>query len=278
MFGKYFIYCRFFDKLFIFSLDYVSLETLKNQVFLSLNTSFSLQFVKIDSFLKGFNFFGWQLFSLRPKFYRSLISNDNIVTYKLRLKFLIKKISLYNLFLGLELLNKEIYLWTSIYSFSDKVFIFFKNLDFYIYNLLWKFLKKRHPRRPNTWIYTKYWKNLDNSWYFSIYDFKRNQFFVLQKHLALNNFLYKLPYSFDIYNYTTSRRMNNLWFKKINHFQKDIYYILWKSQFGLCFSCHNLFENFEIKAMKFSTKRYFNNCSSVPNYLFNFSLIHVFCS
>lgn len=277
MFGTHFIYCRFFDKLFAFSFDYLFLETLSS-VFKSLNNFFNLQFIGIDSFLKGFQFLGWQFFNLRPKVYCSLISNDNIVTYKLRLKFLIKKVFLHNLFLGLELLNKEIYLWTSIYCFSDKESLFLKSLDFYIYILLWKFLKRRHPRRPNTWIYAKYWKNLDNSWYFSIYDFRKNQFFVLQKHLTIISNLNKLPYSLEIYNYVSSSRVNNVWFKKINHFHKDIYYLLWKSQFGLCFSCHNLFENFEITSMKFIIKRYFDRYSFFPRSLLNFSLLHIFCS
>nr|ALP86064.1 RoaA [Phacus orbicularis] len=233
--------------------------------------------IKIHSFLSGIEFLGWYFLNLRSKVYISLISYDNILAYKLRLKFLIKKISLHNFFRGLELLNKEIYLWTSSYGACDNFRFLCKRLDFYVYVLLWKFLKKRHPRRPNTWIYAKYWRSLEGFWYFTVYDFVKKRFFILQKHFSSFTKIYTLPYSFEIYNFIFYRRMINIWFKKINHFNNDIYFILWKTQFGLCFYCKNLFEKFEITSIKFVIKKYFKRNFWGSNYLLNFCLVHNFC-
>lgn len=270
----FFNYFRSFNKTFIFSSDLVLLRKIFKSNLSSLNYLCNLGLEETKSLVKGFNFLGWKSLKFSPSLYMGIISIDNLSSYKFKLKFIIQTICLKNLFSGLDLLNKEIYSWSSFHSFSDNAKNVFKKLDFYVYLLIWRFFKKRHPRRPNTWIYSKYWKNLANVWHFTLYDPIKKKFFVLQRHYCTSYKLYKLPYSYNYFEYLDYKRINYLWFNKFRFFNDDIYSLLWQKQFGLCFRCLNLFEFHEIKQLKFVTMKYFNVSE---NKIKNIYLIHDFC-
>lgn len=82
----------------------------------------------------------------------------SILCYKTRLKSIIINGTNLNLYDLIRKINKEIFYFKSFFNFSLFYIDIVNELDYYLYRLLWKYLKRRHPRRPNTWIYLKYWK------------------------------------------------------------------------------------------------------------------------
>ena len=44
----------------------------------------------------------------------------------------------------------------------------FKRVDNYVYDQLWRMLKRRHPKKSSKWLYKKYWTAAGKKWIFSI--------------------------------------------------------------------------------------------------------------
>lgn len=111
---------------------------------------------KVDTVFKSSNAAGEDLFVLNYKKVRFQFKSSIIRIHKMRIKAILKTSFNLTIPLLLKSINREINIWNSFYS----KLIFFENnfkLDLYVYRLLWKFLKRIHPRRTNTWIYSKYW-------------------------------------------------------------------------------------------------------------------------
>ena len=65
------------------------------------------------------------------------------------------------------------------------IFLFARELDVYLYRLLWKWAKRRHPRRNNTWIYSKYWKVFGGIWSFYVVNNLNGELTFLNSHVYL---------------------------------------------------------------------------------------------
>ena len=64
-------------------------------------------------------------------------------------------------------LNQQIRGWTN-YHQSVSASEAFAHLDYVLYELLWHWAKRRHPKKGKRWISTKYWHHKGNrSWVFS---------------------------------------------------------------------------------------------------------------
>ena len=129
-------------------------------------SSFSLYFNSFDLLGWNFSFYNFNNFL-------GQVSLDNIRNHKRKLKSLIKNSFGSNFWVVLASLNNLISNWVSFYGCSDFSFDVQGNLDVYLFKILWNWAKRRHPRRPNTWIYLKYWKYLviEKRWNFFFMDF-----------------------------------------------------------------------------------------------------------
>lgn len=143
-------------------------------------------------------------------------------------------------------------------------------MDIYIYKLLWKCVKKRHPRRPSTWIYSKYWKYYIGSWRFFIFDAFLGRFSFLISHSSNQFKIYRLPISFNNFDKLNSLKLNSLWVKKYLISLKGLFKFLWKKQFGKCFFCHKLFNSINLDELKV-----FSYYTGPINY--NLFLVHRYC-
>lgn len=249
----------FFNLLFCFFKD-------KN-IFL-INFNFS-----VSSIFEGFYLFGWKFFFNKTDFFLGCISYNNLRYHKLRLIKILSLNCFFSFFYILKLLNKEILLWTFNFSFSDLFYGVSFKLDFFTYKLIWKLVRKLHPRRPNTWIYNKYWKFYNNTIKFVLYDFSSSQLLFLITHSVIFFPYRNFPNFLNNYDYSNIKRVNFLSYNSFFGYLYNVYYYLWKRQFGLCVMCFRVFDvskefNFKIVSLK-------NNCFNYRT--FSLVLIHKYC-
>lgn len=223
--------------------------------------------------LKGFYNLGFYYYYFRSCFFRGVISFENVEYFKFKFNYIIKVNGFKNIFFSLKLINSEIFNFFCTYNFSDFFYSFVFNLDAYLYTIFWKLVKRRHPRRPNTWIYSKYWKYIKGVWTFFLFDpvlkfplYLYSNFFFYFKHLCLPSSFF----SFFIYN---ELKLGYIWFLKYFFVLTGIVKILWKKQFGKCFFCSFFFE---INFLQFS-KILFLEYSFFKKKIRKIVLVHKYC-
>ncbi|MCM1988046.1 group II intron reverse transcriptase/maturase [Methanococcoides seepicolus] len=112
----------------------------------------------------------------------------------------------------------------------------FNLIDFKIWNMLWKWAKRRHPKKSRTWIAHKYWHtNGKRNWVFST---KKNQLKLMIDKMIVRQFwlsLDKNPYTDTVY---FIERKFNQGSKKLSGKFKAV----WKNQKGKCPFCNLLID------------------------------------
>nr|YP_009538752.1 RoaA [Lepocinclis ovum]AYQ93725.1 RoaA [Lepocinclis ovum] len=229
----------------------------------------SFELSTLTSSIKGFNIYGWYFFmSYSGKFCGS-ISSDNVRCHKLKLKLVIKNSFSINFFSILKRINSLICDWCNLYSCSDFSTDIFGQLDVYVNKLLWNWAKKRHPRRPNTWVYSKYWRffSLNNSWNFFFLDNIGGSCLLLNLHSHLIRKIYCIPSSMNIFFIRNYNKLGLVWLRKCSQILQNLYLLLYKFQSGKCFCCGVFFRTLssrDIKLVKIKYQR-------------KYVLLHSFC-
>lgn len=207
----------------------------------------------------------------------SVISRINlreINFYKLKLKILLKTSFNKELVSIISLLNTEILKWVNnTFFFSNKKNLFF-HLDFFVYKLLWRHLKKRHPKKANTWIYLKYWANFSGLWKFFVIDYQYSKFIFLKSHLFFRKYLdvsvfaYKLNDSLNFFNLYNKRKLYQILFTKLSFNYLPNYITAYIKQNGLCFMCKKpfYFRNFKALFLRKDKNKFFENLIIVHSY------------
>jgi RNA-directed DNA polymerase len=260
---------RYFYNFFIFSFDLNNLFVSKNLLFDFLKhrgVIFKKKVLNYGSLLDGFYFLGWNFFHRNSTEFFVFIARDTICIYKNKLKNILKIYGNKNLLFVLNVINKEIVKWSCFYKFSDFIYDICGEMDLYLYRILWNFLKKRHPRRPKTWIYSKYWKFLFGRWFFFLLEPNTGKSFFLRSHSVMFRKIYRIPKNLNTFYFLDENKLNTTNFKKVNNSINSIYKLLWKKQSGLCLHCHRIIDF--TKKSTFIIK--FNNVN-------NFFLIHIYC-
>lgn len=169
-------------------------------------------------------------------------------------------------------MNLEIQNWCRDYSY-----FLYKNkscydLDLYIYKLLWRFLKRCHPRRSHSWIYLKYWKNISGNWRFIYYDSIKKVFHFLSLHSYIEEDFISFPILLNTFLKKNYKKLFNTLFLKKRPYFKGIHKLLFIKQKGLCNSC--------LKPINFSN----NNIIKILNNIFlkedsinKVFLLHSYC-
>nr|YP_010700336.1 putative group II intron reverse transcriptase/maturase RoaA [Flexiglena variabilis]WCH63516.1 putative group II intron reverse transcriptase/maturase RoaA [Flexiglena variabilis] len=230
----------------------------------------------LKSIYEGFDFLGWQFIRTRSNFLLLNIPFDVLFEYKRKLRFIVKASFSISALQLLLLLNKEISNWVFFYVSSANFISLSYEIDFYLYKLLWKWARRRHPRRPNSWIYLKYWKFINGKWNFFVFDPNTGGFFTLKSHFSPRFKFYTLPSCLNVFSLLNENKIDLVFFKKFSYRLNGLYYFLWKKQYGLCAACNKfLFVNdvSSIKLFRISTKIEKN---FLNNFL-QFVLLHKFC-
>lgn len=217
----------------------------------------------------------WNFSSFSSRFFLSNVSFLQIKNYKRKLKLIIKSYVNLHPKLLIKLLNNEIIIFNFKYNFSDDFPELASELDVYLFKLLWKWSRRRHPRRSNSWIYFKYWKFIGQSWkFFCLDNLEANPYF-LKSHFIFKSSYYHLPSCLNIFDLFNESKFNKVWFKRVRKFFKGFYRVLFDNQQGLCFNCKKVFDYGSFSDLKIVDLSFFR--FKTRNKLSAFVLVHKYC-
>jgi len=226
----------------------------------------------VRTILNNLNINGYKFFISPYQFLFSIIDSDFKKIYKTKLKNLIK--SSYNLSIVdlIKLLNIEINLWRQFSNFQTSEKLVSYELDIYLYKLLWKFIKRYHPRRTNSWLYDKYWKCFSGIWRFSFYDSISSNVYFLNFHYSLKKEFSYLPLLMSMFESGNYRKLFCVLFHKSLPNFKGLNRLLFIKQNGLCNICFKQLNIFNFKLVKS-----YNTFVVTKKYSHYFFLTHSYC-
>jgi RNA-directed DNA polymerase len=232
---------------------------------------FTLNFMESFSFKDGLNILSWRFLYSDLNQVISTLSFSVIKLHKLKLKNIIKNQSNSEVCSLIHILNGVIFQWSNSYNTSD----FFANiaaeLDIYLHKIIWRWARRRHPRRTKVWIYEKYWRKFLGSWRFFSVESLTGRVFFLRSHILSSNYVFHLPISlnkFDNYNMIKYEKFYNMRYYKLFH---GLSRLLWKKQNGLCFICKRNFLPLSFSNVKVrQVKSFYNN-------VYIFVMLHSSC-
>jgi hypothetical protein len=232
--------------------------------------SFGLPFIRLELSSSYFSFLDLKFFSLSDSMMFCIFSDDYIRVYKLKLKLLVKNYDVgLTSFSLLGRINKLIFYWSVCYNYINCFFDVWSSLDLFIYRLLWNSVRKRHPRRPNTWIYAKYWRFFSGFYRFYFLDAYTGGLLLLRSHFYLSVIIARLPLSINYYNFYDEKKIRFFSFNRFRHSFVGLFRYLWIRQKGICFICKRILEFFNgIKIINFDSKK---------NHFSFYYLIHNYC-
>lgn len=194
----------------------------------------------IGSTYSGFSF-------LNRFFYKDLspdvfftIDHLSVKKYKCKLRMIVKNFNTISCLELIKSLNIEINKWHEEFKILASFRYIANSLDFYLYKLVWKWCKRFHPRRPNLWIFEKYWKKISRTFRFFSIDTATGKFSYLKSHSSFYTALKRLPNSVSVFDYRDKKKIFSDLFKKARGKFYGIYGILFDNQKGICPRCNSL--------------------------------------
>jgi RNA-directed DNA polymerase len=270
---------RYKDKVLIFANNYDQFDHFKFKFkkFLCIK---GLKINKINylscSIFNPFYFVYWKFQKLDDRKFIFQTSNTIIRNYKCKLKIFIKNSQNISILQFLKQINFFILKWRAENNYCTLFLIQAAELDIYLYRLLWKWAKRRHPRRSNSWIYSKYWKSFGGIWKFFTVDANNGNLAFLKSHFAFQTKrLYSLPRSFKVFDLDNYQKLNFIWFNKLRLNFHTLYRSLWNRQKGVCFRCFKSISYFDFNNIKiFKSSKFLK---IIINPFSQLVLIHVNC-
>lgn len=121
---------------------------------------------KITYIKNGFTFLG-QTFRKHGNTLHITPSKEGVLALIRKVGALIRKYTSAPMVMLIKKLNEVLRGWANYHRHvcSSEAF---KRVDNYVYEQLWRMLKKRHPKKPKKWLYRKYWTVTEKKWIFSV--------------------------------------------------------------------------------------------------------------
>jgi RNA-directed DNA polymerase len=233
-------------------------------------------YFKSSSIFYSFRFLNWKFRNLQNNNIISDISNNSLRYYKSQLKGFIKNSQNFSVAEFLTKINFMILKWRIKNNYCTSFVSCAYKLDVYLYRLIWKWAKRKHSRRSNSWIYENYWRAFGGVWKFVTTDNNNGNLIFLKSHISLKTKrLCKLPRSFKVFNLENYQKLNFIWFNKSQLSFNLIYRVLWNKQNGTCFNCLRQLNYFHFNDMTiFKKTRFLKSINSPVSELI---LIHKHC-
>lgn len=167
----------------------------------------------------------------------------------------------------IEKLNQQIRGWTN-YHQSVCASEAFTHIDYILYELLWKWAKRRHPHKGRWWVSTKYWHRVENrSWVFSTdkKELLRVDHIPIIRHTKVR--MDANPYFGT--EYFKERKFNHGMKRLSGRFKK-----VWKNQNGCCYHCGLPMEINEEREIFFKNSIIAGGKEEVSNMAY----VHAYCN
>lgn len=214
----------------------------------------------------GFDFLGWTF----RKFNGKLIVKPS----KKSMKAIVSKLSetinkrgkAWNQDVLIMKLNQQIRGWTN-YHQSVVASEAFAHLDYVLYELLWHWATRRHPKKGKWWISTKYWHRVGSrNWVFSTENNEliRVDHTTIVRHRKVNTT--KNPY-LDL-EYFAQRKFNQGMARLTGKFR-----MIWRNQDGRCYHCGMPLDIKEDREIFFKVPKCLGGEEVVPNMAY----VHTSC-
>ena len=178
----------------------------------------------------GFDLLGWTF----RKFKGKLIvkpSKKAVKSFKEKLsETILKRGKAWSQDVLIKKLNQQIRGWTN-YHQSVCASEAFTHIDYILFELLWRWAKRRHPHKGRWWVSTKYWHSRGNrSWVFSTKDIEllRLDHIPIVRHTKVR--MSANPYFNK--DYFVKRKFDNGMKRLSGRFK-----MIWKNQNGCCYHC-----------------------------------------
>jgi RNA-directed DNA polymerase len=121
-----------------------------------------LRKIKISHIHNGFDFLGWTFRKTKNGSLLHSISKNSTKLHWKMLRDLIKNSGNIQPQGLIKKLNPVIKKWCNYHQCCSNVWKIWSRSNQYLFRLLLKWCRKRHPRKSKTWIYNKYWKSVKN--------------------------------------------------------------------------------------------------------------------
>lgn len=221
-------------------------------------------------------------FPFRGRFFRktstkvafSFINFSEIKKYKCKLKALVKG-SPNSTCVGLiKLLNFNISLWSKKVKSTSFYKSIALSLDFYLYKLLWKWCRRFHPRRTNSWIFERYWINISGRFKFFSVNILNGKNIFLISHFSEFEFGKRSLCFVSNFEFRDRGKFYYDSFSKLRGDFRGIYGILFDTQKGICPRCNKLLVDFDLNRLRIFHASRFPKCLGAE---FNLVLVHACC-
>lgn len=116
---------------------------------------------KIVNVHDGFHFLGWNFKKSKNGIILCNISKQSIKDHKIKIRGIVKNSKNKTTSTLITELNSVIEIWYNNNCYATNIWPVWNQTNQYLYKLLWKWVRKRHPRKSHLWIYDHYWKMLD---------------------------------------------------------------------------------------------------------------------
>lgn len=120
---------------------------------------------KITYIKHGFTFLG-QTFRKHGNTLHITPSKEGVLALIRKVGALIRKYTSAPIFIVIKKLNEILRGWANYHRHVVSTAAF-KRVDNYVFEKLWRMLRKRHPKKSSKWLFKKYWTAVNKKWTFS---------------------------------------------------------------------------------------------------------------
>jgi len=194
---------------------------------------------KIVNIHDGFNLLGWSFKKSKNGMLLCNISKQSIKDHNSKLRDIIKNSKNKPPSALIAELNPVIRGWCNYHRCATGIWPVWNHLNQYLYRLLWKWARKRHPRQSRLWLYDHYWKILDGRRTFVAPENKQVSKYKLVHYRFKQQKIHRIPGVLKVYilDKTTREHIRKVWFRKHIENETGIRKKLWVRQKGLCAHC-----------------------------------------
>lgn len=270
------IFIRKLDKFLFFSTNIGGINFLNSYLkcFVKFEvTNLVIKGNSVNSLYSGFHFLNWFFFKTFITKIHSSVSFFAFRNYKVKIKIFVKQS--YNSFYLVRKLNKHVSWWVKEFKNVSSFNTLSLSLDVYLYKLLWKWCKRFHPRRSNSWIFNKYWKNISGRYkFFSANPLTGDILFLISHNVTSLSSTILLPSCTSSFEFFDKSKFHYDLFKKTKMDFQGIYGILFDNQRGICPCCNKPFFYFSLHDLRIlHVSSSFDNQKSTSRVL----LVHNYC-